>query len=599
MSAVSVAYGNFFLGELNLERVAWGMSFAEVSAIDPQQLILLEICYVVFSDMESTDCRAHLFESHVGVYLGISGSLAPKSQNRVSVYAGTSNAMAVASGRISYTLGLTGPCFPIDTACSASLIALHVATSAMQFAECKRACACGEGLLEMMVGAAVGALNSNSRSVSCASLKSNSGHLEPSAAAAGLVSLILMPLIAWVIAVNALNVHLSSITQSSSFQMPAELVPPAVDSCLGFLLEFAPFFGGDATDAGALLGELRVEPQIEILAAASAITPNSIFQELSKHADTINISIGIGEPGPVQFVPSPLQEQDSPACYLREKSSLMVTNACYSSGVRIIDDVNFHRIKFGALVLGIRTHKRILATQVSLFGINRRLGALRHLQFADEHRFQGTCCYGVENEITHVELSFANVLIVGAGAFAAENVRTAFERGASRVAVFSHAKAGSQHIFAAWNSAFEHCCVTKPECWLEGRMSPHGHTVSVSDIWLVAHYYGLLSTTLGEVQQIGGEAISCDMVVKCTGYWKNERAEAILDNAGGFQSPSGSSYLEAAALNILMLMKFFESRDCLDSEGMAVDVIDFPASAAFQEQAHFMTKNAAYAAAAY
>lgn len=56
-------------------------------------------------------------------------------------------------------------------------------------------------------------------------------------------------------------------------------------------------FGGDATDAGALLGELRVEPQIEILAAASAITPNSIFQELSKHADTINISIGIGEPG--------------------------------------------------------------------------------------------------------------------------------------------------------------------------------------------------------------------------------------------------------------------------------------------------------------
>ena len=59
--------------------------------------------------------------------------------------------MAVASGRISYTLGLTGPCFPVDTACSASLVALHVATRAMQLIECQRACVCGEGLLEVMV----------------------------------------------------------------------------------------------------------------------------------------------------------------------------------------------------------------------------------------------------------------------------------------------------------------------------------------------------------------------------------------------------------------------------------------------------------------
>ena len=165
---------------------------------------------------------------------------------------------------------------------------------------------------------------------------------------------------------------------------------------------------------------------------------------------------------------------------------------------------------------------------MSPLAINRRLGTLRHLQFADEHCFEGTICYGVENEVTNVELNFSSVLIVGAGAFAAENVRTAFEHGADRVAVvqrrrgsvcplivdylnfvrpydldFSHAKVGAQKIFAAWNSAFEHCAVTKPECWLQGRMSPHGHTVSVSDIWLVAHYYGILSTTLGEVQQIG------------------------------------------------------------------------------------------------
>ena len=62
--------------------------------------------------------------------------------------------MAVASGRVSYTLGLTGPCFPVDTACSASLVALHVATGAIQLTECSQACVCGECLLEVMVFAA-------------------------------------------------------------------------------------------------------------------------------------------------------------------------------------------------------------------------------------------------------------------------------------------------------------------------------------------------------------------------------------------------------------------------------------------------------------
>ena len=53
------------------------------------------------------------------------------------------------------------------------------------------------------VGAAIGALISNARSVQCASLKSNMGHLEACAAAAGLVSLVLVPLGACMIAVNA------------------------------------------------------------------------------------------------------------------------------------------------------------------------------------------------------------------------------------------------------------------------------------------------------------------------------------------------------------------------------------------------------------
>jgi len=52
------------------------MSHSEVSAVDPQQLIVLEMSYVVFADDASGACRAHLINLNIGVYLGISGSLA-------------------------------------------------------------------------------------------------------------------------------------------------------------------------------------------------------------------------------------------------------------------------------------------------------------------------------------------------------------------------------------------------------------------------------------------------------------------------------------------------------------------------------------------
>ena len=53
------------------------------------------------------------------------------------------------------------------------------------------------------MGAAVRALCNESAPVQCTSLKSNLGHLEAAAAAAGLSSLIVGPLLAGAVAVNA------------------------------------------------------------------------------------------------------------------------------------------------------------------------------------------------------------------------------------------------------------------------------------------------------------------------------------------------------------------------------------------------------------
>lgn len=56
--------------------------------------------------------------------------------------------------------------------------------------------------------------------------------------------------------------------------------------------------GGDVDDANDLLGELCVEPKLEILTTSASIhSADSIIDELGKHADTTNIIIGIGEPG--------------------------------------------------------------------------------------------------------------------------------------------------------------------------------------------------------------------------------------------------------------------------------------------------------------
>ena len=154
------------------------MSQKEAATVNPVQLLLLEVSYSTFFSLcRSVDIshRLSFVNSHLGVYVAIFANLHGAGVSRRvvtnefhvdSIYDGTSNAASIASGRISYIMGLTGPCFPIDSACSSSLVAIHVAIIALSHVECNAACVIGGGILEAGTHSAfceAGMLSNNGR----------------------------------------------------------------------------------------------------------------------------------------------------------------------------------------------------------------------------------------------------------------------------------------------------------------------------------------------------------------------------------------------------------------------------------------------------
>ncbi|MDC0525534.1 phosphopantetheine-binding protein [bacterium] len=242
---------------------------------------------------------------------------------------------------------------------------------------------------------------------------------------------------------------------------------------------------------------------------------------------------------------------------------------------------------------------------------NRRLGLPRALTISLEESFSGRVCRGISGDMLAIAFAQRQVLILGHGPYATENARTSLEHKAKHVAfgvrrhgivcpevidyanyirefsqdgTFQLSQDGSLRIVQAWREVYRISGATPPECWAQGNFLPDGHTVSVSDVYFVAHFAAVLSSTVGVATRFDcngvflgiGKYVSADIVIKAVGFQVNAGNERLLGRArtfgdnmvdkgcwaifeghpdGNFSSSAFKSYMDAVAFRSRMLAR--------------------------------------------
>ena len=249
-----------------------------------------------------------------------------------------------------------------------------------------------------------------------------------------------------------------------------------------------------------------------------------------------------------------------------------------------------------------------------ILAINDRVGWPRQVTWKNQGAFKGSILKGISNETEGFDWTGKKVAIVGMGAFAIENARTALAGGASDVTVicrrhgtvcpkiidylnfsspyddeFKHEKKSNMRSMMFWKKLYDHSGATTPECWM-GKVKHEGHTISVSDIWFIGHYLKKIRTIKGSITELydqgvvinGGQHIEADVLVNCVGFDRNAvtvkeicdyrymynnnyvdkdlmyLADAYLDD-DVFNSFFGSSVLEMAKFFMAVYVRFFDS----------------------------------------
>lgn len=148
---MSTRWGGFLEDIDRFDPDFFGISPRETVTMDPQQRLLLEVAW---ESLENAGIApTSLYQSATGVFVGIAGfdygylHLCNVDPKLIDAYFATGGTHSVASGRLSYALGLQGPSISVDTACSSSLVAVHQACQSLRWHECDMALAGGVNII--------------------------------------------------------------------------------------------------------------------------------------------------------------------------------------------------------------------------------------------------------------------------------------------------------------------------------------------------------------------------------------------------------------------------------------------------------------------
>ncbi len=135
----------------------------EALTLDPQQRLLLEVVWEALEDAgEPADA---VRGSNTGFFVGLSWhdyerNAYGMNPERLDAYSAMGNTQSIAAGRLAFVLGAHGPTSLVDTACSASLVAVHTACQSLR-----------NGEADMMVAGGVNLMISPLSTIFCCKIK--------------------------------------------------------------------------------------------------------------------------------------------------------------------------------------------------------------------------------------------------------------------------------------------------------------------------------------------------------------------------------------------------------------------------------------------
>ena len=133
--------GGFIRHADQFDAAFFNISPKEAKEMDPQQRIFLEVCYHALEHAGYGGRK--LYGSHTAVFVGVSYDQYNELLNTIGPFTGLGNSRAIIANRVSYFMNFHGPSLAVDTLCSSSMVAIHLACKSLLNGECDFALAGG------------------------------------------------------------------------------------------------------------------------------------------------------------------------------------------------------------------------------------------------------------------------------------------------------------------------------------------------------------------------------------------------------------------------------------------------------------------------